>query len=73
MEWIGCVARLERWLEQRRFHYGAVVHAASLPDELGAWLDHSQPQAARETTHGDGGLDVVHLMKRLGFDPRGLV
>ena len=78
VERIGRVSDLERWLEGRRFHYGAVVFDASLPAGVAQWLDHSQPQAMRgvagdERVAADVVLpdrpDAVDVMTRLGFGP----
>jgi len=76
VERIGCVPRLDSWLEARRFHYGAVVLDGSLPSGVGRWLDHSQPQALRgvvgdERAPADVVLpdrpDAVDAMTALGF------
>ena len=76
VERVADLGRLDRWLEERRFHYGAVVHDASLPGELSAWLDHSQPQAWRGVFGGDSPLadvvlperpDPLQVMPALGF------
>lgn len=50
-EWIGKVPDVRRWLEGRRFHYGAVVVHGSLPGQVGDAMTHSQPQA-RRVVHG---------------------
>lgn len=76
VEWIGAVARLDRWLESRRFHYSAVVLDATLPSTVAALLDRSQPQARRGVWGGGASPpdvevparpDASRVMAQLGF------
>ena len=58
---------VESWLEERRFHYSAVIAA---PDDLRPALERSQPQAVRAYGSGDPGL-VAGGIPPAGEEPRG--
>jgi GT2 family glycosyltransferase len=62
-------ARLERWLERRRHHYGAVLVHGGLGGEVDRWLDHSQPQARRIRLGGGEPASTRPLLARLGLRP----
>ncbi|MBA2361837.1 MAG: glycosyltransferase family 2 protein [Actinobacteria bacterium] len=58
---------VEPWLEERRFHYSAVIAA---PDDLRPALERSQPQAVHAYGSGDPGL-VAGGIAPAGEEPRG--
>lgn len=79
VEWIGGMARWDRWLEDRRFHYSAVVTASPQADDLDRLLDRTQPQARRGRWDGEArwpdvavrpGDHVELVLGSLGMRPR---
>lgn len=78
VEWCGAVRDPARWLEDRRFHYTAVVVHADVPTDLQAAVGRTQPQARRGTNApagapGSGVVavpvrpDVELVLRQLGF------
>lgn len=59
------VRHLRRWLEQRRFHYSAVITDEPPPERLAGALARSQPQAVTETAPRQGTAE--DLLRRLGI------
>lgn len=66
VEWSGAVRDTARWLEDRRFHYTAVVTHAGVPAALQQAVDRTQPQARRGTAGvaGAPGAGVVDVPAR---------
>jgi GT2 family glycosyltransferase len=69
VEVVSDVPDWERWLEERRFHYDAIV-ASTLPSELEEPIRRTQPQAIRVAPESP---DAVQLLARLDAVTRSVV
>ena len=69
VEWVGDVARWDRWLEGRRFHYSGVVVGTATGDDLDPLLDRAQPQARRAwwPDVANPGAHIELVLARLGM------